>query len=228
VVYARETHDSTLTFQVSGMLWRNSLIMRDRETGTLWSHVTGDAISGPKKGSRLVKLPSVQTTWERWRAKHPDTEVLKKDEEVLSSHYQKYFSDPDRTGIFRARWLMEKMPGKEMVYGTTVGPHAVAATDDALADHRPATVDLGGKPVTLVRGMDGGVRAFKAIADGRAITLIRQGETWNDSETGSTWDLGTGTSTDGELAGTVLDQLTVTPVYWFAWSSFYPNTKVVD
>jgi hypothetical protein len=24
------------------------------------------------------------------------------------------------------------------------------------------------------------------------------------------------------------EALAVTPVYWFAWSNFYPNTKVVD
>ena len=38
-----------LTFMVSGMLWRDSLVMQDRETETLWSHVTGEAIRGPLK-----------------------------------------------------------------------------------------------------------------------------------------------------------------------------------
>jgi hypothetical protein len=228
VVYARTSEGSTLSFQVSGMLWRNSLIMRDRETGTLWSHVTGEAISGPRKGSRLEKLPSVQTTWKRWRAEHPETEVLGKEEEVLGSHYQRYFEDPERTGMFRSRWLMERMPGKEMVFGAAMGPHAVAATNGALSDHKPATVDLGGTPVTLVRGMDGGVRAYVTEAEGRGLTLTRKDDAWRDLETGSSWDLDTGTATGGELEGTTLEQVSVTPVFWFAWSSFYPNTQVVE
>jgi hypothetical protein len=63
VVYARSVADATLTFQVSGMLWRNSLIMIDRETGTLWSHVTGAALKGSLAGTSLTKLASVQTAW---------------------------------------------------------------------------------------------------------------------------------------------------------------------
>ena len=53
MVYARTLGSQSYTFQVSGMLWRNSLIMRDRETGSLWSHVTGEGLSGPAKSKRL-------------------------------------------------------------------------------------------------------------------------------------------------------------------------------
>ena len=40
-MYAREAKGQTLTFQVSGMLWKRSLVMRDIETGSLWSHLLG-------------------------------------------------------------------------------------------------------------------------------------------------------------------------------------------
>ncbi len=162
MVYARTLGSQSYTFQVSGMLWRNSLIMRDRETGSLWSHVTGEGLSGPAKGKRLEKSASVQTTWKNWRAAHPDTRVLKKSEEVLSSHYQKYFDDPERNGLFRSQWLMEKMPGKTKVHGAVVGAHAVAITDGAFESDGLVFVDLGGTPVVMVRGGDGGVRAFEA------------------------------------------------------------------
>jgi hypothetical protein len=79
VVYARTLNERTLTLIVSGKLWRNSLIMQDVETGTLWSHVTGEALEGPATGQRLEALPSVQTTWEKWLRAHPGTEVLAKD-----------------------------------------------------------------------------------------------------------------------------------------------------
>jgi len=228
VVYAREVDDSTYTFQVSGMLWRNSLIMRDRETGTLWSHVTGEALSGPKKGVQLVKLPSVQTTWERWRAEHPETKLLKKSEEVLSSHYQDYFNDPDRTGLFRSRWLIKRMPGKAKVHGVVVGPHAVAVTDAALGEEGLVSVDLGGRPVVVVRGGDGGVRAFEARAGGRTLEMERAAGTWRDATTGTAWDLDQGAGTSGPLAGERLEPIPVTTVFWFAWSSFFPNTQVIE
>ena len=189
MVYARTLGVHTYTFQVSGKLWRNSFIMEDRETSTSWSHVTGRALGGPGRGAQLQALPSVQTTWTEWKKAHPGTEVLKKSKEVLSSHYAKYFSDPDRMGLFRAQWLTEVMPGKTLVWGATVGLHAVAVTDEALAEGAITEVDLGGTSVVVERGADGGVRAF---------------------------------------AGEDRDEIPVTRVFWFAWSSFYPNTRVVD
>ncbi len=193
MVYARTLGGKTYTFQVSGKLWRNSLIMQDRETGSWWSHVTGRAIDGKAKGAQLEKLEAVETTWELWYAAHPDTAVLEKSEEVRASHYQEYFDDPKRMGLFRAQWLNEKMPGKTLVYGAAVGPHAVAVTDAAVAGGLPVQVDLGGTPVVFFQGGDGGVRAFIAQADGQK-----------------------------------REALAVTPVYWFAWSNFYPNTQVID
>jgi hypothetical protein len=66
-VYAREVNGKTLTFGVSGKLIRNSLVMFDRETGTLWSHLTGEALDGPLIGNDLKQVLSEQTTWGRWR-----------------------------------------------------------------------------------------------------------------------------------------------------------------
>lgn len=189
MVYARTLGAHTYTFQVSGKLWRNSFIMEDRETSTSWSHVTGRALAGPGRGAQLRALPSVQTTWAEWRNAHPDTEVLQKSEEVLSSRYEAYFVDPDRMGLFRAQWLNEVMPGKALVWGANVGVHAVAVTDEALADDSKVEVSLGETRVVVERGVDGGVRAF---------------------------------------AGDDRDEVPVTRAFWFAWSSFYPNTQVVQ
>ena len=193
MVYARTLGGKTYTFQVSGKLWRNSLIMQDRETGSSWSHVTGRAIDGKAKGAQLEKLDAIETTWGLWYEAYPETTVLEKSEEVKASHYQDYFDDPQRMGLFRAQWLNEKMPGKTLVYGAAIGAHAVAVTDAALAGGRQVEIDLGGTPVVVSRAADGGVRAFIAQAE-------RQER----------------------------EALAVTPVYWFAWSNFYPNTQVID
>jgi hypothetical protein len=103
-VHVRTIGKKTLTFTVSGKLWRNSLIMEDKETGSLWSHITGEALEGAMKGQHLKTIPSVQS-------------------------YESYFNDPDRIGIFRANWLMKQMPGKSLVYGINRGPHALAFTE---------------------------------------------------------------------------------------------------
>ena len=187
MVYARELDGETLTLIVSGKLWRNSLIMMDEESGSLWSHINGRCLEGIHVGRELGHMPSVQTTWSAWKKAHPQTRVLKKSEEILSSRYERYFADPDRAGMFRTMWLKDRMSAKALVHGLIDGPHAVAVTDKALKPGDELVVDLAGNDVRVVRDADGGVRAF--AADG------------------------------GELL--------VRTAFWFAWSTFYPNTAVV-
>ena len=50
--------------------------MRDAETGSLWSHLLGEAMQGPLKGARLEVLAGVMTDWKTWRKEHPDTTVV--------------------------------------------------------------------------------------------------------------------------------------------------------
>ena len=50
--------------------------MYDRETDSLWSHLLGEAMKGPLKGSELKQIPSVMTDWKTWRTQHPESTVL--------------------------------------------------------------------------------------------------------------------------------------------------------
>lgn len=229
MVYARTIGRTTYTFQVSGRLWRNNLIMEDRETGTWWSQVTGRAIYGKHRGTQLEKIEAVVTSWKDWYAANPDTTLLKKSEEVVGSHYQRYFDDPERMGLFRAQWLADRMPGRTLVYGATVGAHALAVTDGALDDADFVQAELGGVPIVLSRGRDAGVRAFVARVAGDEIIFSRDADSGLVQDAGgSIWDLVSGRCTSGPRSEARLDSLAVTPVFWFAWSGFYPNTQVID
>lgn len=159
MVYVRSLGDTTLTLIVSGKLWRNSLIMMDEQTQTLWSHVSGEALSGPLEGRRLETIPSVQTTWQEWVAAHPDTRVLKKPEEIRSSRYAGYMDDPERVGIFRTFWLQDVMPAKTLVHGMATDLYAVAIADSGLAVGATREVAVSEGTVTFFRDKDGGVRA---------------------------------------------------------------------
>jgi len=54
-------------------VWRRNMIMRDRETGTLWQHATGEALIGPLQGARLNFLGGELITWAGWKKAHPHT-----------------------------------------------------------------------------------------------------------------------------------------------------------
>ena len=78
-MYAREVNGQVLDFGVSGKLYRNVLVMYDRQTESLWSQLLGKAIIGPMKGTPLTMLPATVMTWGVWRQEHPDGLLLKKD-----------------------------------------------------------------------------------------------------------------------------------------------------
>ncbi len=70
-----------LSFGVSGKLWREALVMYDRQTRSLWSQRRHRAIAGPLTGRTLEVVPSRITTWGDWKARHPRTTVLVKPAE---------------------------------------------------------------------------------------------------------------------------------------------------
>ena len=72
-MYARTVDSKTLTLTVSGMLWNRSLVMQDKETGSLWSHLLGRAMRGDLQGQRLDRLPGLMTDWKTWRELYPQT-----------------------------------------------------------------------------------------------------------------------------------------------------------
>ena len=73
-MYAARIRESSLTFEVAGV-WRRNMLMRDRETGTIWQHATGEALIGPLQGEQLAFLSVAHTSWVAWRAEHPTTVV---------------------------------------------------------------------------------------------------------------------------------------------------------
>lgn len=57
---------------------RNSgnLVLYDAATESYWSQLLAEALCGPQKGETLTILPLRVTTWDEWRADHPETDVL--------------------------------------------------------------------------------------------------------------------------------------------------------
>jgi hypothetical protein len=49
--------------------------LKDQETGSLWSPMSGEALSGPLKGKRLSELVSTYSLWFAWKKYRPDTVV---------------------------------------------------------------------------------------------------------------------------------------------------------
>ena len=62
-----------LTFEPVSVRRRN-MVMKDRETGSVWQHETGICLMGEFKGEQLG-INSEMVNWKTWVQEHPDTTV---------------------------------------------------------------------------------------------------------------------------------------------------------
>lgn len=76
MVYDPVIHGRRYEFGVSGRLYMRNLLLFDRETGSLWSQLLSEAVTGPLAGARLKMLRAENTTWGVWKHEHPGTRVL--------------------------------------------------------------------------------------------------------------------------------------------------------
>ena len=226
-MYAREVDGRTLTFGVSGKLVRNSLVMFDRQTGSLWSHLTGESISGPLHGKRLQQLSSAQTTWGLWLKEHPKTVLLQADRSDVQDPYQAYYSGTD-TGIVSLRRSDSRLPAKDRILGIRLVGEVKAYDFKALARDKVVNDQVGSTPLVIV--FDGGSESGAVYRSDPGGTVL-----WFSPDTGvlrmtdaggSVWDGLTGAALSGPLAGQVLEQIPITYSFWFGWADFYPNTGV--
>jgi hypothetical protein len=139
-----------LSFGVSGLLYNSDMLMYDRGTDSLWSQIMARAVTGPMRGTRLVQLPLVHTSWADWRARHRRTEVLSAE----TGHDRDYARDP-YDGYDAVPRLMfdvaqrdERLPPKAWVLGLRVGGEAKAYPFSVLARR----VDASGRLADRVGG----------------------------------------------------------------------------
>src|SRR5262249_47443978 len=68
-MYSRKLGQRTLTFEMkAGKL-------TDKETGSTWEPVTGQALTGPLKDQHLTAQPAIVSFRETWLNFHPNSEV---------------------------------------------------------------------------------------------------------------------------------------------------------
>jgi Protein of unknown function (DUF3179) len=231
-VYAREVEGQELTFGVSGKLIRNSLVMYDRESESLWSQILGESVSGDFLGAKLEFLPSWHTTWKAWKEMHPNTLALKKgfgsDRDPYVSYYQS-----SATGIIAETTVDNRLLAKEFVVGVELSDGSAKAYPFRFLSLEPVINDTIGDYEILI--VFNNTSATGVVFDSRVgdmtLTFSQMSSepfTMKDNETGSTWNAITGTATDGPLAGESLIRIKSTAAFWFGWKDFHPDTSIYD
>jgi hypothetical protein len=232
-VYARKVANQTLTFGVSGMLYRDGLVMFDRETDTLWSQVDGRAIKGRLAGQALEAVPAIHATWAEWKAMYPESRVLEKRGEYRSP-YHDYNRDPNRLGVLGRRNQDKRLRGKERILGIRTDEAVVVFPLKAVREAGVVNAQVGRLPVLLaapaknlpvvayVRRVDDRVLTFESDAASRA----GDEQVLRDRETGTAWRLADGVAVRGPLKGKRLERAVAHPAFWFGWRGYFPGSDV--
>jgi hypothetical protein len=226
-VYSREIDGQEYIFGVSGKLIMNVMVMYDRQTGTLWSQLLGEAVEGELTGNRLEFLPAWQTTWADWKAQHPDTVALEKGYFGAADPYDYYYED-GRAGVIGETLNDDRLNTKEFVIGVEQDGVAVAFPFSQLNETPVVNEQVGQTPVLVVFNAETGTGVvFDRWIAGQNLTFeASDGLTLIDQQTGTIWDGLSGEALEGDLVGERLTRVKSTSSFWFGWKDWYPQTQV--
>ena len=217
------------TFDVNG-LYNGVFVMKDRQTGSIWTHYDGSVLVGPlaESGIKLEVQPLIHTTWAEWVGLYPDS-LLPEWETPFTARYRDV--TPGGGGIgpqFQQTILHtdDRLADGELVLGAGVGTDFRAYP---LAD-LPSTLsvipdELGGFPVAVFVDPSASYGlAFSSVVDGTQLTFTVSDGVIVDDE-GTAWDI-SGKAVDGPRTGAELQYVTSFVTEWYGWVAYYPNTSI--
>jgi hypothetical protein len=76
IVFDRRLDGQVLEFGTTGKLRNSDLVMYDRQTESWWQQFLGRAIVGELTGKELAILPARLESWDSFKTRHPEGEVL--------------------------------------------------------------------------------------------------------------------------------------------------------
>ncbi|MGI9629318.1 MAG: DUF3179 domain-containing protein [Longimicrobiales bacterium] len=233
VVFDRSGIDGA-EFGVSGLLFRNNLILYDRNTEeSLWPQLSLAAACGTRRGDILPLAPFLEAEWAGWLAIHPDTKILARPT-LLGRTYTgtplAEYERIDNPDIPVSVPLDPRRPPKERVIGTPTALDGGTAFPFLELSRKPAQaipIRVPGADATLFWNTEaqGGAIYLNEVA-GQSFTFRASGGDIFDNETESRWGID-GQALDGAAAGTQLEAYSdAYTSFWFAWADFQPETLV--
>ncbi|MFW6089520.1 MAG: DUF3179 domain-containing protein [Gemmatimonadota bacterium] len=223
-------------FGVSGLLYRNNLMMYDRTNQeSLWPQMSRGARCGPRDGATLEMVPVIETTWSGWQSLHPDTRVVSS----ATGHARDYTEYPygnydelDNDAIlFPMPEPDRRRPLKERTLGIATEAGGIGFPFGALDELGPLAavhVDTSGEEIVVFwdRSRQSAMAYHPVVDDGQRLGFQVEDGRLVDTATGSTWRVD-GRATDGPLAGSRLPPVAEAYVaFWFAWAGFHPEAEL--
>lgn len=180
-MYDRNVRERTLSFGVSGRLYQGNLLLYDRQTDSLWSQITAEAVAGRMTGAKLGTIPFMITTWHEWRQQYPHGRAMTERRvpavfSVLGKTLQTLFSP-----LGGLHWPLRARPRTaldDLVLGVTVGEVQKAYPLEMLARVTSLTDTIEGTGVRIIFVSGGEFAYAEKITGERLPSVVTYRVTW--------------------------------------------------
>lgn len=148
--YDRRVEGRTLLFENSGALWRDTSVLRDRETGTYWSAATGRALEGPLAGAVLPRVPALVARLGDWEHVYPRSLYLDEWKATSVPVLVQIYGLSPWQGVSGETTTDRRYKAKQQVFVVAESGEAFAFSAPELKERRQIETRLGGRAL-LVR-----------------------------------------------------------------------------
>ncbi len=213
-------------FRLVGMDHFNAMF-EDSRTGSWWRQATGEAITGPLKGSGLEEIPSQQTSLAAWIDANPSTQIMQFDPSFI-----KDYEDLEAFDKGTIKSSLEKRDSaswrfKSWVIGIHTKQQSKAYDWNELVQRGYIQDSLPDLPLLILLEKDtASFHVFNRMQGSQSLHF-----TWNaatrelrDVQTGSLWNL-KGECAEGPLSGVALQRIQAYQEFWHSWQTFHPDTR---
>ncbi len=203
------------------------MVMADRQTNSIWSHMDGDAFEGPLTGTGMDFIPLIHTTWEEWQSLHPETTVISYDTDYQAQYRSVTLGMPNGRFAQELLTVDDRLQSEALVLGVMVEDVFVAyPVADLRRTNGLLNENVAGVPIVVFYdAANNAAIAFSRLIDGQEATFeLVAGDSFlaRDSVSDTLWDF-EGQSVSG---GESLDFVTSYLSEWYGWSAYHPATTI--
>lgn len=237
-----------LEFGISGRLYNANLLMYDRKTGSLWQQFEGQVIAGPLLGvvGPLTRVPADIVPWGAWKKEYPESLVLARPTSVRTPSWKAKISLSKYEQYPYARYQLRRWVGygvdvdqlelrgvapKRKVIGVYIDGAAKAYVESEIWETKLLNDRVGGEEILVVFTLAEEIKVFKRSLPtfNQTLTFALENDQLIDQQTVTQWSFD-GVPLSGKLAVVEnqvrLEEVPATPIYWFTWLLFNPETEL--
>lgn len=222
-----------LTFGFHG-IWQGTALLYDRQTRSLWLHITGKCIRGRLKGTELKPIVGRHVLWREWKRDHPDTDVMLELPKHRANYMKRYdahrgldYFPPRFRDTIQVR--DDRLELSALCYGVIADGRAKAYPFKELAQASGGVVNdlLGKTPLAVIYdSQTRSATAFRRNLKDHVVVLERASpERLRDRESGAVFDPA-GRCIQGKFQGQQLEPVRGLQAEWYGWYSAHPLTEL--